>query len=448
MVFSSLEFIFIYLPLFLPLYYIVPEKGRNLLLLSGSILFYTYGNWSNPAYVLLLLLSIAVNYVLGKAVGSARFFSGKGFLITGLFYNLAWLIFFKYFSNQGLPVGISFYTFQMMAYLIDVYRKNIAAETSLITLGTYFCMFPQLTSGPLVSYGKLAPSLKARSILLEDIEEGLKTFVIGLGLKILLANQLGGLWKDIYAIGFESISTPLAWLGIIGFSLQIYFDFWGYSLMATGLGKLLGFSLPVNFDHPYTALSMTQFWRKWHISLGNWFKNYLYIPLGGNRCSFWKTTRNLALVWLCTGIWHGAEWNFLLWAAFLFVLIFVEKLGLGKLLTRFPVLGHLYMMIAIPLSWLLFAISDVAQLKIYFLKLFPMFGTAGEVLFAGDYLKYGKIYALSLLLGILFATRIPSGFYQKHRKNFLVIICLLAVFWYSIYCLLKGMNDPFMYFKF
>lgn len=452
MVFSSLEFIFVFLILFLAAYYIMPSRGRNFILLICSLLFYAYGNFRTPEYFLLLILSILVNYVLGRLIQvSPTVFSHRTscfWLVSGLAYNLGWLFFFKYVSSHALPLGISFYTFQMISYLVDVYRGVIPAERSLPMLGTYFCMFPQLTSGPLTRYENIEFYLSERRIYPADVESGLKTFVVGLGMKVLLANQLAGLWRDIHTIGFESISTPLAWMGIAGYSLQLYFDFYGYSLMAMGIGQMLGFKLPVNFRHPYTSRTMSEFWRRWHISLSSWFRDYLYIPLGGNRGSFFKTARNLAIVWLCTGIWHGASMNFLLWSLFLYVLIIVEKAGLGKILNKYPVLGHLYMYIAIPVSWLLFAISDMGQLKIYFLKLFPFLGDAGKVLFPGDFLKYGRQYALYLLIGLLFATSLPEKFYQKHKCRIFVLAALLAVFWACIYCLLQGMNDPFMYFKF
>lgn len=452
MVFSSLEFIFVFLILFLAAYYIMPSRGRNFILLFCSLLFYAYGNFRTPAFFFLLLLSILVNYVLARLIqASPAFLSPKAsrfWLVCGLVYNLGWLFFFKYVSSQALPLGISFYTFQMISYLVDVYRGDIPAERSLSILATYFCMFPQLTSGPLVRYENIEFFLRERRCYPEDVESGLKTFVLGLGMKVLLANQLAGLWRDVHTIGYESISTPLAWMGIVGYSLQLYFDFYGYSLMAVGIGQMLGFTLPLNFYHPYTSRTMSEFWRRWHTSLGSWFRDYLYIPLGGNRGGFFKTTRNLAIVWLCTGIWHGASLNFLLWALFLFVLICIEKAGLGKVLNKYPVLGHLYMYMAIPISWLLFAISDMSQLSIYFRKLFPFLGEAGKVLFPGDYLKYGRLYALYLLVGLLFATSLPAKFYQKNNRKPLVILALLVVFWASVYCLLQGMDDPFMYFKF
>lgn len=470
MVFSSLEFIFIFLTLFLPVYYITPQKHQNAILFIASLLFFSYGNIKHPAYITLMLLTICVNFIIGECIGTSCGSRSKIWLILGLTFNFFWLFLFKYLdfvlenvnlllAHSGssfsvpltglvLPVGISFYTFQISAYLIDVYRKSVPHENSLIDLGTYLCMFPQLIAGPIISYPQVRTSIKKRTISLSDIEDGLKTFVIGLGMKVLLANQLAGLWSDIGTIGYESISTQLAWLGIIAYSLQIYFDFYGYSLMAIGLGKLIGFTLPENFRHPYTALTMTDFWRRWHITLSSWFRDYIYIPLGGSRAGVLKTLRNTAFVWLFTGIWHGASWNFLLWGMVLFALIITEKAFLGKILNRFPLLGRLYMCLVIPVSWLIFAITDLRQLHIYFLKLFPFLGNAGNTPFAQDYLKYAKLYAVSLITGLLFSTTLPKRLYEKHKNTLSVLLLLLAVFWACIYCMYIGMDDPFLYFRF
>lgn len=471
MVFSSLEFVFVFLTIFLLVYYITPAKAKNFVLLCGSMLFYSYGNIDKPAYILLMAVSIVVNYILGRLIGKGKSIYGRKFwLIVGIFYNFFWLFLFKYLdfvleninallvgtgvgeaiplTGLVLPLGISFYTFQIVSYLIDVYWNRVPAEKSVIKLGTYLCMFPQLIAGPIVSYSNVADDLHRRKVAFADVEEGFRAFTIGLGMKVLLANQLGKLWNEVNAIGFESISTPLAWLGIIGFSLQIYFDFYGYSLMAIGLGRLLGFRLPVNFKHPYIALSMTDFWRRWHITLGSWFREYVYIPLGGSRNGFAKTVRNIIIVWLCTGIWHGASWNFLLWGIVLCLLILLEKAGLKKVLERVPVIGHAYMCIVIPVSWVFFAITDLKQLEIYLCKLFPFVGEVGEVLFAGDYLKYGKLYAVSLVLGLLFATKLPLKIYQRCKNKWWMVLALLAIFWLSVYCLYIGMDDPFLYFRF
>lgn len=395
----------------------------------------------------------------------------KRWLIIGIIYNLFWLVLFKYsgfltnsFSQllgifgvtaeiplyqPVLPIGISFYTFQAMSYLIDVYNGRTSYEKSLPGFGVYISMFPQLIAGPIVNYTSIKSQIKRRKISLKMVEEGLREFTIGLGLKVLIANRVGGLWTDIQTIGYESISTPLAWLGLIAFSLQIYFDFYGYSLMAKGLGYMLGFRLPSNFAHPYMATSMTEFWRRWHITLGSWFREYVYIPLGGNRNGFWRTLRNHLIVWLLTGLWHGASWNFVLWGFTLFVLMMIEKIGLGKILERYPVIGHGYMLFAIPLTWMLFAITDLSQIGIYVQRLFPFLGEAGKfAYYAGDYLKYGKLYAISMCAGLLFMTYGPRNLYNRWKKSPVSAVVLLVVFWGCIYCIKRGMDDPFLYFRF
>lgn len=471
MVFSSLEFIFYFLPIFFLIYYLVPDKGKNIVLLIGSLVFYAYGVKDEPWYFALILLSILVNFYLAKGMDKTENQQRKKFfLVTGILYNFGWLFLFKYASftaeninylmermgNKSLispfslilPIGISFYTFQIVSYLIDVYRGTVKAEESIITLGTYLCMFPQLIAGPIVTYSSVSARLKKRVHSLRKVDEGLRTFTIGLGLKVLLANQIGYLWTDIGAIGYESISTPLAWMGIAACSFQLYFDFYGYSLMAIGLGKLLGINFPQNFSYPYMAVSMTDFWRRWHITLGSWFREYVYIPLGGNRKGSVRTIFNLFVVWLFTGIWHGASWNFFLWGIFLFVIIVAEKYGYGKFLEKNRALGHIYMILLIPICWTIFSITDFKQLGIYFRKLFPLFGTAGETLFAGDYIKFGKMYGVFLVLGVLFSTDIPRRIYERWKKSFWMILVLLAIFWGSVYCLYMGMDDPFLYFRF
>ena len=350
--------------------------------------------------------------------------------------------------NLILPIGISFYTFQIISYLVDVYRRETKAEKSLISLGTYLCMFPQLIAGPIVNYHLIQEQLHKRKHSMVKVESGLKVFALGLAYKVLLANRVGHLWTEVTAIGYESISTPLAWMSIVAYSLQLYFDFYGYSLMAIGLGRMMGFDFPQNFNNPYMAVSMTDFWRRWHMTLGGWFREYVYIPLGGNRGGFAKTVRNMFVVWLLTGLWHGARWKFVLWGLLLFVLLFVEKAGLGKVLERHKALGHIYMILWIPLSWLVFVITDLSQLGIYLQKLFPFFGSTGTVLFQGDYLKYGKTYGIYLVLGILFATGVQEKLLKKNKNRLWVILLLLALFWASVYCMYLGMDDPFLYFRF
>ena len=356
MVFSSLEFIFIFLPVFLVIYFVLPKIWRNFWIFVGSVGFYAYGTLDKPQYILLLLMAVLVNFLMGKAIERSRG-SGKLPLTIGIVYNLAWLCVFKYsdfifeninilsenFGGSGelleprnllLPVGLSFYTFQSLSYLMDVYRREIQAERSFANFGAYLTMFPQLIAGPIVKYREIKEEMIRRKSSFAQFDEGLRIFTLGLGMKVLLANRIGSLWSDIQAVGFESISTPVAWMGIFAFSFQLYFDFYGYSMMAIGLGRIMGFTIPQNFDHPYQSLSMTEFWRRWHMTLGSWFREYVYIPLGGNRRSAPRVYFNLFVVWLLTGFWHGAGWNFILWGVVLFIIIAIEKAGLKRFLDR------------------------------------------------------------------------------------------------------------------
>ena len=278
--------------------------------------------------------------------------------------------------------------------------------------------------------------------------DGIGTFIFGLGLKVLLANPIGKMWAQVCAIGFESISTPLAWLAIAAFSFQIYFDFFGYSLMAVGLGKMLGFKLPKNFDHPYLSLTMTEFWRRWHITLGSWFREYVYIPLGGNRKGKITEFRNLLIVWLLTGIWHGAGYNFLLWGAVLFVIIGIEKLFLGKFLNKYPSVGHIYMALIIPVTWTIFAVEDLGQLGIFLSRMFPFFGQGVWSVFRYDYLKYLKLYFPFLIAGVLFSTKLPYKLLKRIKNRTVIWVILAVIFAASVYCMYKGLDDPFLYFRF
>lgn len=296
-----------------------------------------------------------------------------------------------------------------------------------------------------MTYSQVREQLKERRHSFVDFEEGIRTFTIGLAMKVLIANRLGGLWDQMGAIGYDSISTPLAWLGIFGFSFQIYFDFYGYSLMAKGLGRIMGFSFPDNFKDPYLACSMTDFWRRWHITLGSWFREYVYIPLGGNRH---HQFRNLFLVWFLTGLWHGAGWNYVLWGMFSFLLISVEKCGPGKFFEKVRPLGHLYMLLVIPVSWLLFTVPDMGQFMIYLDRLFPFAGKAAGVVYAGDFLKYAKMYIWPLVAAVLCSTGIPGKIYEEKKYSLPVTLLLVILFWGCVYSMYLGLDDPFLYYQF
>lgn len=464
MVFSSLQFIFIFIPIFFGCYYMVPNRNKNYILLIGSLCFYFVGTIKNPEYLILFIVSILVDYVVG--LGIEKYSKHKKiFLVAGILFHIGSLVIFKYLNfvlgevsryvesfnftkNIVLPIGISFYTFQGISYIVDVYKENIKAEKSLLHYAVYIAMFEQLIAGPIITYKQVRKELYVKRINKSFVMDGIGTFVIGLGLKVLLANPIGKLWTQTCAIGFESISTPLAWLSIFAFTFQIYFDFWGYSLMAIGLGNMLGFHLPKNFDNPYLSLTMTEFWRRWHITLGSWFREYVYIPLGGNKNGMMKTIRNLLIVWLLTGIWHGAGYNFILWGSLLFTILVLEKFFIGKFLNRFPVIGHLYMFIIIPLSWAVFAIDDIGQLGIFFTRLFPFLSWDMQSVFPHDYLKYWNLYYPFFIAGILFSTKIPFQIVKKIKSKKILSLLLIIIFIACVYCLYRGLDDPFLYFRF
>lgn len=472
MVFSSLEFLFVFLPIFLVLYYCLPEKYRNGLLFAGSILFYGIGE---PTYLFLILYSVLMNYLFGLLISRCMNYPirKKLLLIISLLYNFGLLFYFKYMDffleninvvlkHSGsslqftlleliLPLGISFYTFQIVSYIIDVYRGTVPVEKSFVNLGAYLCMFPQLIAGPIVVYSDIREALEKRELSIVNLDDGLKTFILGLGAKVILANQIGTLWNEVCMIGYESISTPMAWLGALAYSMQLYFDFWGYSLMAIGLGKMLGLTMPVNFNHPYAARSVTDFWRRWHMTLGAWFREYVYIPLGGNRRGRLKTIRNLFVVWFLVGFWHGADWNFILWGMLIFVLQIIEKNLLLPFLKKDHMIAklfsHAYMILYILVSWTIFAISDFEQLRIYLARMFPFFGI-GNTLNPMDFVKYLTTYGPLLLICLFFCTEYPKKLAQKLEQKVLNVGVSLAIFWYAVYYLSIGLNNPFLYFRF
>lgn len=445
MSFSSLQFLFVFLPSFLIIYFIVPAAGRNAFLFAASMVFYAFGVWNKPQYIVLLLFSVTVNFWLGRIMGKSYW--PRILLIAGILCNLAWLCLFKY-TNLLMPLGISFYTFRSISYLVDVYRKEVPAAEFFVDFGAYLTFFPQVISGPIERYKEMRAELYSRRASFENIDSGLKQFTIGLGFKMLLADRIGSCWSDIMTIGFESISAPVAWMGIFAYSFELYFDFYGYSLMASGIAKMIGFETPDNFTHPYESVTMTEFWRKWHMTLGTWFRDYVYIPLGGNRRSMPRVYFNLFFVWILTGIWHGSGLNFLLWGLFLFIVIAIEKAGLKKVMERRRVLGHLYMLFLIPLSWMIFAIDDVSQIGIYITRLFDFAGRQNDTVFAGDFSKFIGLYGILMLACAVFSTSLPEKLIARIKDSLLGTVVLFAVFWASVYLIYLGMSDPFMYFRF
>lgn len=466
MVFSSTIFLCVYLPLVLLGYYICPKKGRNLFLLIVSLVFYA---WGEPKYVFLMIFSILVNYIFGRLMDKNRGRKKrmKLLLVLSVIIDLGLLSVFKYTDfiitnvnaifgssfdllNIALPIGISFYTFQAMSYTIDVYRDDVRVQKNLIDFGMYITMFPQLIAGPIVRYADVQDQLAERSVTTADFSEGVMRFVVGLGKKVLLANQMGAVWSEIYALGGD-VSALMAWTGAIAYTFQIYFDFSGYSDMAIGLGRMFGFKFPENFRYPYQSVSITDFWRRWHITLSTWFKEYLYIPLGGNRCGLARQALNLLIVWSLTGFWHGAGWNFVMWGLYYFVILFIEKLFLLKALDKLPKLfRHVYALLLIVIGWVIFASDDVGVLLPY---LGSMFGANGAVGGMDVYTLFTK--AVLLIICCIASTELPkklflsaTGAMNEKAAFTLKSVMTIALLALSMILLIGDSYNPFLYFRF
>lgn len=466
MVFSSTIFLCVYLPLVLLGYYICPKKGRNLFLLIVSLVFYA---WGEPKYVFLMIFSILVNYIFGRLMDKHRENKKrlKLMLVLSVVIDLGLLSVFKYTDfvitninaifgssfdllNIALPIGISFYTFQAMSYTIDVYRDDVRVQKNLIDFGMYITMFPQLIAGPIVRYADVQDQLAERSVTTADFSEGVMRFVVGLGKKVLLANQMGAVWSDIYALGGD-VSALMAWTGAIAYTFQIYFDFSGYSDMAIGLGRMFGFKFPENFRYPYQSVSITDFWRRWHITLSTWFKEYLYIPLGGNRRGLARQALNLLIVWSLTGFWHGAGWNFVMWGLYYFVILFIEKLFLLKALDKLPkFFRHVYALLLIIIGWVIFASDDVSVLLPY---LGSMFGANGAVGGMDVYTLLTK--AVLLIICCVASTELPkklflsaAGAMNEKAAFTLKSVLTIALLALSMILLIGDSYNPFLYFRF
>ena len=454
MTFFDLIFIFRLVPIFLIIYYILPCNCRAWLLLVASIGFY-YIN--EPVYIAVISAATLINYILAKFLSKKK---SKVILAIGVIANCSCLCFFKGASSFGLniviPLGVSYYIFKMISYLADLYKGKIQ-KVELINMANYFFMFPQITSGPIARYDyvekndfwKKNDKTKKEnfcSILLQ-IEDGLKYFAIGLFMKVMIADHLSVLWNDIKTIGYESISTPLAWLGAYTFSFELYFDFWGYSLMAAGLGVMLGFPFIRNFDQPYFSKSISEFYRNWHSTLGSWFRDYVYFPLGGNRKGKLRTVFNLLVVWTLTGLWHGQTYNFWIWAGIIFLIITIEKFILSRFEKLFMVVGRINVMVIIPITWVVFAIHSMKYLRLYMLRLFPVIDISVAVN-SNDYLYMLEDYWIYLVLAIIFTIPALTGFYKKHKNNVFTILVIFAMFWISIFSLSNSAGNPFMYLRF
>ena len=452
MVFSSLIFIIFFLPIFLIIYYLVPNKIKNIILLIFSLIFYA---WGEPLYILLLLFIAFINYISGLLIDKAKIKRRKTLiLIVNIFINLAFLFYFKYIdfvlANLGLktigvvlPLGISFYIFQTMSYTIDLYRGEVGVQKNYFTLLTYVAMFPQLIAGPIVRYSDVEIELRERKITKQDVYDGFVTFLTGLFAKVLIANNVGYLFSLITE-DISSISALTAWLGIGAYTLQIYFDFLGYSVMAMGLGKMLGFKYPANFNYPYVAESITDFWRRWHITLSTWFRDYVYIPLGGNRCSKSKNIRNILIVWLLTGIWHGASWNFIIWGLYFGVILIIEKVFLLKKLEKAPkALRHIYALCLIMIGWLIFSIEDLGTMNIYFKKMFMN----GKII-DNEFIFYLKNYFVYILFGIIFSMPILRKIKMSKTIKVIGTILYIILFIITLAFIISDSYNPFLYFRF
>ena len=467
MLFSSIPFLYYFLPLVLAVYFLTPRAGKNAVLFLSSLLFYA---WGEPRFCIFMLLSILQGYVFGRLIEkhAQNKKRSKLFLTASVALSLALLAYCKYADfflssvnavtglsfkllHVTLPIGISFYTFQILSYVVDVYRGSVPAQKSFLKLGTYIAMFPQLIAGPIVRYADIAPQLDSRQTTLEDVSSGACRFVIGLSKKVLLANVLYELITAFQQS--RDLSVLYFWLYAVSFALQLYFDFSGYSDMAIGLGRIFGFRFQENFNYPYISGSITEFWRRWHISLGSWFRDYVYIPLGGNRVSKAKWLRNILVVWMLTGLWHGASWNFVLWGLGFAVLLVAEKLVYGRLLQRTHVLKHVYTLLLVTLSFVLFNADSVSEAV---LQLGAMFGAGGLPLVSTEGVYYLKSYAGTFMFAAIGATPLVSNAISRFGKTRfgaqaltvlqpLVMLALLAA---CTAFLVDGSFNPFLYFRF
>ena len=467
MLFSSIPFLYYFLPLVLAVYFLVPRGAKNAVLFASSLLFYA---WGEPRFCLFMLLSILQGYVFGRLIEknaenrkwSKIFLTASVLLSLGLLGYCKYADFFISSLNAvtglslkllyvALPIGISFYTFQILSYVVDVYRGEVPAQKSFLKLGTYIAMFPQLIAGPIVRYAEIAPQLDARETTFEDIAAGAGRFVIGLSKKVLLANVL----YEIITVFQKSRDSSVLfyWLYAVSFALQLYFDFSGYSDMAIGLGRIFGFHFSENFDYPYISGSITEFWRRWHKSLGSWFRDYVYIPLGGNRVSKSKWLRNIFIVWMLTGLWHGASWNFVLWGLGFAVLLVAEKLLYKRQLERTHVVKHVYVLLLVTLSFVMF---NAGSVKEAFSQLGAMFGAGGLPLVSAESLYYAKSYAVTFLIAVIGATPLCKNVVSKLAETArgAQVLAILQPVWLVLLLaactafLVDGSFNPFLYFRF
>ena len=470
MLFSSITFLFIFLPLTLLLYYLVPFRMKNYVMLAASLIFYA---WGEPVYIILMILSIILNYFCGQDIYEKRDNARamKMSLMFGVVMNLLILGFFKYYGLLmdtinailpidipyrvlALPIGISFYTFQAMSYLIDVYRKEVKPQENVLYFALYISMFPQLIAGPIVRYIDIEEQLKERSINSTKFGEGAMYFIRGLAKKVVLANTFGSVYEQVAAMQMGSFSTLTAWVGAIAYAFQIYFDFGGYSDMAIGLGKMFGVEFLPNFNYPYIAKSITDFWRRWHISLSTWFREYVYIPLGGNRCTPSRHILNLLIVWMLTGLWHGAQWNFMFWGLYYGVILILEKYLWGSKIEKLPsAVQHIYAFVLVLFGWVFFFSPTLGYAGQY-LKV--MFGIGAKGIF--DKQGFFMIFTNWLLIVIAILASAPRGYkllkkitgcWQSEEVRAIVTCAVyIAMFLLCIAFLVTETYNPFLYFRF
>ena len=463
MVFASITFLYYFLPVFLILYFVVPKKYKNLVLLLFSLIFYFYGE---PKYILLMLIEVLFAYFMTLSLEKNK---SKSLLIVVVSFHLLLLCIFKYFNfiisninsifssnisllNIVLPIGISFYTFQIISYEVDVYRGKVKASKNLIEFMTYVFLFPQLIAGPIVRYESVNKELKSRKVTFDDFSSGVNRFVIGLFKKDVIANNIGELCNIL--VGSTEVSVLLYWVLGISYMLQIYFDFSGYSDIAIGIGKMIGFKFPENFNYPYIADSVTNFWRRWHMTLSSWFKDYVYIPLGGNRVSILKHIRNIFIVWMLTGLWHGASWNFIIWGLYFGVILIIEKYFLNKVLEKLPkVIRIIYTSFVVMISFIIFSSNNLDSA---FTIIKGLFSFKSLSLSNNFILYYVKSYGFILIMGIIFSTPLIKNIIEKLRSkkilnniiNIIEVIVILLILLIVTSMLIDSSYNPFLYFRF
>lgn len=466
MLFSSMIFIFVFLPVLCAAYYVVPNRTyRNILLCAASLLFYA---WGEPRYIFLMLASISVNYLFGIGIEKSRSAAGGKFLlISAIVCNLAALGFFKYAGffvrninvlfrtsvavpDLPLPIGISFYTFQALSYIVDVYRKKTHAQKNFLNLTLYIALFPQLIAGPIVRYTDIENEINNRHESFENFINGLEQFIVGLAAKVLIANNMAVIADSVFG-SYRDAGALVLWIAALAYTFQIYFDFAGYSRMAIGLGRMFGFHFPQNFNYPYAATSITDFWRRWHITLSSWFRDYVYIPLGGSRCSRAKLIRNIIITWLLTGFWHGAEWNFVLWGFYYAVLLLLEKLFTGKLMARLPKFITIAVsMFFVVTGWVLFRVTDIADLCAVLQHMFTPSGISARQYIAEHAAVMSRaFFFLPAVIASLPVLKTVYGKLHAHTAGFAIeLFCIVCLFAASICMLVASTYNPFIYFRF